>query len=88
MSERTMGGLAAARGRGRTGGRKPRLGPRQIRLVRQMYGETDPDGKCHCTVGQIAALSSISSAVRPAPCSCLRTGPAALTLSSRAGSDR
>ncbi|MGB8254038.1 MAG: recombinase family protein, partial [Pseudonocardiaceae bacterium] len=30
MSERTMDGLAAARARGRTGGQKPKLGPRQV----------------------------------------------------------
>ncbi|WP_418789490.1 recombinase family protein [Paenarthrobacter ilicis] len=28
MSERTRDGLAAARARGRTGGQKPKLGPR------------------------------------------------------------
>jgi len=37
MSERTMDGLAAARVRGRTGGQKPKLGPRQVKLARQMY---------------------------------------------------
>jgi DNA invertase Pin-like site-specific DNA recombinase len=30
MSERTMDGLVAARARGRTGGQKPKLGPRQV----------------------------------------------------------
>ena len=39
MSERTMDGLAAARARGRIGGQKPKLGPRQARLARQMYDE-------------------------------------------------
>ena len=34
MSERTMDGLAAARARGRTGGQKPKLGPRQVQLAR------------------------------------------------------
>ena len=43
MSERTMDGLAAARARGRTGGQKPKLGPRQIKLARQMYDEADKD---------------------------------------------
>src|SRR3981189_497718 len=32
ISERTMDGLAAARARGRTGGQKPKLGPRQAEL--------------------------------------------------------
>ena len=40
MSERTLDGLAAARARGRTGGQKPKLGPRQVKLARQMYDET------------------------------------------------
>jgi DNA invertase Pin-like site-specific DNA recombinase len=37
MSERTMNGLEAARARGRTGGQKPKLGPRQVQLAREMY---------------------------------------------------
>ncbi len=44
MSERTMDGLAAARARGRTGGQKPKLGPRQVKLAREMYEETGKDG--------------------------------------------
>lgn len=36
MSERTMDGLAAARARGRTGGQKPKLGPRQVALAQAM----------------------------------------------------
>lgn len=55
MSERTMDGLAAARARGRTGGQKPKLTPRQARIVREMYDETGPDGKQRYTVAQIAA---------------------------------
>jgi DNA invertase Pin-like site-specific DNA recombinase len=54
MSERTRDGLAAARARGRTGGQKPKLGPRQVKLARQMYDETDQDGKRRYTVQQIA----------------------------------
>jgi DNA invertase Pin-like site-specific DNA recombinase len=54
MSERTVDGLAAARARGRTGGQKPKLGPRQVRLARQMYDETGPDGRRVYTVQQIA----------------------------------
>jgi DNA invertase Pin-like site-specific DNA recombinase len=54
MSERTLDGLEAARARGRTGGQKPKLGPRQVALARQMYEETDPDGKRRYTVQQIA----------------------------------
>ena len=55
MSERTMDGLAAARARGRTGGQKPKLGPRQVKLARQMYDEIDDDGKRKHTVAGIAA---------------------------------
>ncbi|MBP2371754.1 recombinase family protein [Pseudonocardia parietis] len=55
MSERTIDGLAAARARGRTGGQKPKLGPRQVALARQMYEETGADSKRRYTVAQIAA---------------------------------
>lgn len=55
MSERTMDGLAAARARGRTGGQKPKLGPRQVKLAQQMYDEKDDHGKRRYTVEQIAA---------------------------------
>ena len=54
MSERTIDGLAAARARGRTGRQKPKLGPRQVKLARQMYEETSDDGKRKYTVQQIA----------------------------------
>ena len=60
MSERTMDGLAAARARGRTGGQKPKLGPRQVRLARQMYDEIGDDGKRRYTVAQIAAEFGVS----------------------------
>jgi len=54
MSERTMEGLAASRARGRTGGQKPKLGPRQVTIARQRYDEVDEQGRRH-TVAQIAA---------------------------------
>jgi len=60
MSERTMDGLAAARARGRTGGQKPKLGPRQVKLAQGMYEETGPDGRRAYTVGQIAAEFGVS----------------------------
>jgi len=60
MSERTMDGLAAARARGRTGGQKPKLGPRQTKLAREMYDEIGKDGKRKHTVGQIAAELGVS----------------------------
>jgi DNA invertase Pin-like site-specific DNA recombinase len=39
MSERTMDGLKVARAR--TGGQRPKLGPRQVQLARQMYDSGD-----------------------------------------------
>ncbi|WP_343571402.1 hypothetical protein [Mycobacterium sp.] len=54
MSERTMDGLAAARAHGRTGGQKPKLGPRQVALAQAMYAELDDDGKRRYTVAEIA----------------------------------
>ena len=63
MSERTRDGLAAARARGTTGGQKPRLTPRQARIARQRYEETDANGRRLHTVAQIAAESGVT---RPA----------------------
>ncbi len=60
MSERTRDGLTAARARGRTGGQKPKLGPRQIKLARQMYNEIGQDGKHQHTVAQIATEFGVS----------------------------
>ena len=40
MSERTRDGLEAARGRGRTGGQKPKLTVRQAKIAQAMYDET------------------------------------------------
>ncbi|WP_424468049.1 recombinase family protein [Pseudoclavibacter helvolus] len=57
MAERTRDGLAAARARGRTGGQKPKLGARQVKLTRQMY---DEDGKRAHTVAQVAAEFKVS----------------------------
>ena len=46
ISEGTKEGLASARARGRTGGRKPKLSPRQADVARSMsmYDETRDDG--------------------------------------------
>jgi DNA invertase Pin-like site-specific DNA recombinase len=60
MSERTMDGLSAARARGRTGGQKPKLGPRQVKLAREMYDELGEDGRRAHTVAQIAAEFGVS----------------------------
>lgn len=60
MSDRTMDGLEAARARGRTGGQKPKLRPRQIQLAREMYDELGPDGKRKYTVQHIAEEFGVS----------------------------
>lgn len=52
--ENTLDGLAAARARGRTGGQKPKLGPKQAQLAQAMYDEVGADGKRRYTVQQIA----------------------------------
>jgi DNA invertase Pin-like site-specific DNA recombinase len=52
--EGTREGLDAARARGRTGGRKPKLNARQSATVRRMYQAVGPDGKRQHTVAEIA----------------------------------
>ncbi|MGH3719981.1 MAG: DHA2 family efflux MFS transporter permease subunit [Pseudonocardiaceae bacterium] len=42
------------RARGHTGSQKPKLGPRQVKLARQMYDELDKNGKRRYTTQQIA----------------------------------
>lgn len=54
IRERTMAGLAAARARGRLGGRRPKLSDRQIAVARKMY-----DSREH-TVQQIADTLRVS----------------------------
>jgi DNA invertase Pin-like site-specific DNA recombinase len=52
--EGTREGLEAARTRGRTGGRKPKLSAAKAATVRRMYQATGPDGKRLHTVAEIA----------------------------------
>jgi len=52
--ERTRDGLDAARARGRTGGQKPKLTPRQAKIAQDMYDELGDDGRRAHTVQQIA----------------------------------
>jgi len=54
MSERTRDGLDAARARGRTGGQKPKLTPRQAKIAQEMYDELGADGRRVHTVQRIA----------------------------------
>ena len=60
MSERTRDGLAAARARGRTGGQRPKLTPRQAKIARDMYDEVGPDGRRAHTVAEIASEFGVS----------------------------
>jgi DNA invertase Pin-like site-specific DNA recombinase len=56
IKERTHAGLAAARARGRVGGRKPVLSPQQVTVARQMYDAKDS------TVSEIAKVLGVSRA--------------------------
>ena len=60
MAERTRDGLAAARARGRTGGQRPKLSPRQARIAQEMYEAVGPDGRRAHTVTEIAAEFGVS----------------------------
>jgi DNA invertase Pin-like site-specific DNA recombinase len=60
ISEGTIEGLEAARARGRTGGRKPKLTARQVIIARQMYNEKGPDNKRRYTVAEIAETFHVS----------------------------
>lgn len=57
--EGTREGLDAARARGRTGGRKPKLTGAKAATVRRMYAATGPDGKRLHTVTDIAQAVGI-----------------------------
>jgi len=54
--EGTHEGLAAARARGRTGGRRPKLTDKQAAHARELYAEVGEDGKRKYTVAEIAGL--------------------------------
>jgi DNA invertase Pin-like site-specific DNA recombinase len=54
IKERTNAGLAAARARGRTGGRPPRLSSDQVRTARRLYEQQD------MTVAQIGDVLGVS----------------------------
>jgi DNA invertase Pin-like site-specific DNA recombinase len=58
----THEGLAAARARGRTGGRPRKLSADQAALARRLYDERGPDGKRARTVAQIAATFGVTRA--------------------------
>jgi DNA invertase Pin-like site-specific DNA recombinase len=56
IRERTHAGHAAARARGRVGGRKPALTPKQVKVARRMYEAKDS------TVSDIAKVLGVSRA--------------------------
>lgn len=58
--EGTNEGLAAARARGRNGGRPPAMTPEQVTLARKLAGERGPDGKRAYTVTQVAVMLGVS----------------------------
>jgi len=60
LVERTSEGLAAARARGRVGGQKPKLTPRQARNAQEMYDELGEDGKRKYTVAEIATAYGVT----------------------------
>ena len=60
IRERTMAGLAAARARGRKGGRPSIMTPHKIAVARQMYDAKDVDGRSLHTVAEIAAVIGTS----------------------------
>jgi DNA invertase Pin-like site-specific DNA recombinase len=62
ISERTQDGLAAARARGRVGGRKPKMTANKLATARRMYGEIGQDGKRAYTVAEIAETIGTSRA--------------------------
>jgi DNA invertase Pin-like site-specific DNA recombinase len=55
MVERTLEGLAAARKRGKVGGRPPKLTAGQVRALCAMYDEVDERGDPVWTVAKLAA---------------------------------
>jgi DNA invertase Pin-like site-specific DNA recombinase len=61
IRERTLAGLAAARARGRRGGRRPKLSPAQIRRAREMAAERLPDGRHAWTMAEIAREFRVGS---------------------------
>lgn len=58
--EGTMEGLAAARARGKVGGRKPKMTEDQVQLARKLADERGPDGKSTYTITQVAGMLGVS----------------------------
>jgi DNA invertase Pin-like site-specific DNA recombinase len=58
--EGTLEGLAAARARGRKGGRPPAMSPDQVALAQKLADERDADGRNVYTITQVAAMLGVS----------------------------
>jgi DNA invertase Pin-like site-specific DNA recombinase len=58
--EGTLEGLAAARARGRNGGRPPAMSPDQVQLARKLADQTGEDGRREYTITQIAQMLGVS----------------------------
>src|SRR3954452_13331037 len=57
IRERTQAGLAAARARGKRGGRRPNLTPRDIALVRKLYEERETPIADICRMFKISRMT-------------------------------
>lgn len=51
LRERTLAGLAAARARGRVGGRPPKMTPEKLAVARQMLAAGKPKAVIAATIG-------------------------------------
>jgi DNA invertase Pin-like site-specific DNA recombinase len=60
IRERTHAGLAAARARGRKGGRKTVMTPQKIRAAKSMLDAKDPDGRHTHSYDDVAQAIGVS----------------------------
>ena len=60
IRERTKAGLAAARARGKKGGRRRALNEEQVQRLYQLYDDTDTDGQKKYTIREICEMMGIS----------------------------
>ncbi len=64
IRERTMSGLSAARARGKFGGRKPKLSPQQVRVVKTLWASREHTAKAIAEQFGVS-VSTIERTVRP-----------------------
>jgi DNA invertase Pin-like site-specific DNA recombinase len=60
IRERTKAGLAAARARGKKGGRRRVLNEEQVQRLYQLYDDTNPNGHKKYTIKEICEMMGIS----------------------------